>query len=481
MVRLGPDERRLAVQLGLLGGFGVGMGVISVSRPFSRKRKTYREELEDMRRNARTPRKRPKRFATNSLSGPLKRIVRRPQSTRGVRRLDMGGEETSRALVPYVAPTEAMDISEDGVVRRAGIGHSYKMKRNRRFRKAGRHGPGTLKGHSMIIEKGAELTAPSATALLDFGVCNFPPKGILDSVFKSILRKFAQEIGQEFTNWSDVPSFVFAATPTHRISIAYLPNSTSTSTAAHINLVGAVSWGNLAEQLLEALLANITASTFMRDDMTFLKLYYNVIATAEVIHSMSLQNLKVHISSRMVAKLQNRTTGKATTNTEADDVTANPVVVRQIKVGGNGFITKAFGTIPASTNVCENSGYCAQVQDPTVTVLEDPRMYKYLKGVTTTVLQPGQVMKTTLYSNYHLSLGRLFTYMLEWVSQALASNSYNPVVRFPLGKSLGYVIDKAMDTRSGASPIVVGEERITYVRTWVSTRHPIIRREVFKP
>lgn len=478
-----PDDRRLMAQMAQLGVFGAGMLGLSVSRPMSRKRKTYRQELEELRKRHKPSSKLSsgeKRKITDSHFARKKArreaIVSKKVSNRSPNSLS--GHKRPRAEPP-VGGRARRRLNDDPImnsVRRHFIkkplNNDMVFKRTRRGKRPKKAGPVLKRGHMYHNESNGQIVAPTNNSVCQFGNTNLRPLLVLETVFKCMLRNLAWRMGQEIRQWSDIPSVVFNSPATHRFTFTYRRTSNAV-TSTHYPLELVQSWSAIGTQFAKDFCDSLGLGTL--SEFHSLTFSYQQISPNVIINQVNLQDAKIFLSMITNVTIQNRTPGAAATDNEVTDITANPIQVRELRVGGNAFVTKTFDSL-TTNNVCNNVGFCNGIQVLT-TRMEDPRLYKHVKRIKHFTLAPGQLYGTTLKSSYNTSIDQLFMYMQDFIESATSGNSYQPLVRIPIGLSVGFVADKSLDTNAGTQVVTVGEQRKSYISGYIKKSPAVLRPE----
>lgn len=478
-----PDDRRLMAQMGQLGVFGAGMLGLSVSRPMSRKRKTYRQELEELRKRHKPSSKLSsgeKRKITDSHFARKKArreaILSKKVSNRSPNSLS--GHKRPRAEPP-VSGRARRRLNDDPImnsVRRHFIkkplDNDMSYQRTYRGKRPKKAGPVLKRGHMYNNESNGEIAAAGVHSLAQFGCSNVRPLLLLETVFKCMLRNLAWRMGQEIRQWADIPAVLFASPATHRFTFTYRRISGGIA-STHYPLELVQSWSAIGTQFAKDFCDSIGVGTL--SEFHSLTFSYQQISPNSIINQVNLQDAKIFLSLITKVTIQNRTPGAALTDTEVTDITANPIHVRELRVGGNAFVTKTFDSLTAN-NVCNNVGFCNGIQNLT-TRFEDQRLYKHVKSIKHFTLAPGKLYGTTLKSSYNTSIDQLMMYMQEFIEAATSVNSYQPLVRVPIGLSVGFVADKSMDANAGTQFVTVGEQRKSYISGYIKKSPAVLRPE----
>lgn len=395
----------------------------------------------------------------NSLSGSrAERTRRRRPEVEGERpatrrRLNFGERRRKRSFQDKKMPVKRIS-KKKGRRRKGGVSRRQKSYAKKKINLYAKY------GSEHLFEYGSVASAGSTSGMVDHGHYSSPLRQILRGVFRCLVRMLCKRTGWPLQAWSDnAHGPVYAAPATHRFVLYYRVSPEDTVRQVDYDLELLQTWDQVATNFMNFFLDTFgpAAGTPLYIQAPILEgLDYRAIASTTALQRVSLIGMRVTVSTYNNMRLQNRTAGVASTETEADDVTNNPVKYKMFEFRGNkAMLTSKSLQGTASITGDEVTGDMPNIgpTDANAQFLESKEVKHLLKSGGG-IIAPGGFIESKLSTKRSMRLDALMGLLSSWIEGATSTTPY--AERVSLGTSRMFQFDKLMDTRVGTESVKIG-------------------------
>lgn len=330
-------------------------------------------------------------------------------------------------------------------------------------------------GSEICYEHGGLIGSGGHTVSTGHSV--MPVRQVLMSVSRAIWRRVLMQYNCVFTDWNDPYGDVGTTTLT-----IYFRNSAGL--AASTNFVTPVASKTHQEWALE--LYTLIVNSSLPDKSEFILISVEVTSTLHGLNMrMDVTNASIHLNVNSSMRIQNRTNGYDGTQTEADNVTNNPLIGRSWTLTGNQLVSKSAvaggsssscdidhgilsGTVPAS-DPATGSGITLRSK------INSADTYRHCKKSGICNLAPGEIKSSKLWLKRSMRLNSLFSILSEFITEG-SSTSTSADMRFGIGSSRYFMFDKLVDTGAGFASAQIGYQIDMNVRSFLTVKAPVANR-----
>lgn len=351
--------------------------------------------------------------------------------------------------------------------RRSVIGHGGRwagqFKRARRFKKKG-----PFRGVSCTIENVGEIVALANDQSILFGTHAFAAQVMGQKVFLAMLRALSFKMGSAFRHQDDYVDGVLS-TGTGNIAdiiVGYSFNGEPEVVEINYSVKATDSWKLVAIGLWTAFGAVISTAVneIKFRYMTYIPQVRGTASFTGSVTKLDLCNARVSYMLVDTMKMQNRTGANSPTETDADNIEANPIKVTRYVVKGNCLkMNWSNDTAVTPSFLCNSTTGSRSIntKDTSLIVgLQDildhappGSAFTGLKSRTNQVIQPGHIRRSALKLSGTISMDRMF----ELVLNEEASGNGNQTI---FGQSQWMYCEKSLRTGTGTAVVSVGYEHI---------------------
>jgi hypothetical protein len=311
-----------------------------------------------------------------------------------------------------------------------------------------------------------------------------PAFDVLFSTWAAVFRKIFERAGFGLSDWNEGMDFHGITSLTFNIVYRPTQQQAAQSTLSHAFTNLSSYYVNI-ENLIGTIADTITTSTqqFVVD--------YVYLSGSGFNQRMSVRNMSINLGYSSKLVLQNRTAGATISDTEATDVTNNPLTGRRWEVKGNFVEPKtkswdnsistvsSFVVNPDSGVITGGAGISGL---GSVKKVGTPDEVMRCLGTKRVGLAPGEIRVSTLSYNKTLSLNTIIHHLLNYIKHSTSANVQTFRDTMKVGKTAMFQFEKLCDTRVTDDQLVtLGYEhncimgaRVVRVGYGYTTRHEIV-------
>lgn len=380
------------------------------------------------------------RYARDSLSGST-RISR---ATGGSRRRGPPIEPPSRRV---------RIVSKPQAVNRKGR-LSVKKRRRRTKKNVSKADKWAAQGSVGMYEISNEGVSADNSSTLAFGHGSTPLQSLGIQMFLCLIRKLVRKMGVEFTSIDEVAyCFNSNSTPTHAIWLGVQFDPFGTVVEVQYSLALDLSYYVHATNLHNAYF-DFTPGSSNNYSPSVKYIRYGSISGNTDQHRVNLVNADLEFECYSTMRLQNRTNGETAADSEALDVTNNPLIVKEFDVRGNQLQMKSVDNVTSAGATIDNqSGLLPNAFITTAGAFFQPsREVQFCTGTKKFVMQPGGFYTSKLTYKRKMKVDHLLK-ELSFYHEDGASFLINNGIRVPLGITRAFHFDKYLDTKQAAAGV----------------------------